>query len=77
MRVTGTTGNGNPSPSSFAGSPEGTNVTLNVGDYTVTEGFEDSASSPLKVVRTSVQTAAAASKRPVKAGSATSQTSLW
>ena len=51
MRVTGTTGNGNPSPSSFAGSEEGTTVTLNLGDYNVSEEFEDSASSPLKVVR--------------------------
>ena len=51
MRVNGTTGNGNPSPASFAGSGEGTNVTLNLGEYNVTEGFEDSASSPLKVVK--------------------------
>ena len=51
MRVTGAPGNGNPSPSSFAGSEEGTNVTLNVGGYNVTEDFEDSASSPLKVVK--------------------------
>ena len=51
MRVTGTTGNGNPNPATFAGSPDGTNVTLNVGDYNVTEDFEDSASSPLKVVK--------------------------
>ncbi len=51
IRVTGVPGNGNPSPSSFAGSEEGTTVTLNVGEYNVTEDFEDSASSPLKVVR--------------------------
>ena len=38
-------------PASFAGSEEGTTVTLNVGDYNVTEDFEDNASSPLKVVR--------------------------
>jgi DNA-binding beta-propeller fold protein YncE len=51
MHVTGTPGNGNPSPASFAGSGEGTTVTLNLGDYNVSEDFEDSASSPLKVVR--------------------------
>jgi len=51
MRVTGTPGNGNPRPSSFAGSEGGTTVTLNFGDYNVTEDFEDNASSPLKVVR--------------------------
>ena len=51
MRVTGTPGNGNPSPGSFAGSEEGTTVTLNLGDYNVTEDFEDNASSPLKVVK--------------------------
>ena len=51
MRVTGTPGNGNPSPASFAGSEGGTTVTLNVGDYNVSEEFEDSASSPLKVVK--------------------------
>jgi hypothetical protein len=51
MRVTGTQGNGNPSPGTFAGSEEGTTVTLNLGSYNVTEDFEDSASSPLKVVR--------------------------
>ena len=51
MRVTGTQGNGNPSPSSFAGSEEGTTVTLNLGEYNVTEDFEDSTSSPLKVVK--------------------------
>ena len=51
MRVTGTPGNGNPNPATFAGSELGTNVTLNVGDFNVTEDFEDSASSPLKVVR--------------------------
>ena len=60
MRVTGTPGNGNPSPASFAGSEEGTTVTLNLGDYNVTEDFEDSASSPLKVVRNFSATAAAA-----------------
>ena len=49
--VTGTTGNGNPRPSSFAGSEGGTTVTLNVGDYNVTEDFEDNGSSPLKVVK--------------------------
>ena len=32
MRVTETQGNGNPSPVSFAGSEEGTNVTLNRGE---------------------------------------------
>ena len=51
MRVTGTPGNGNPSPDSFAGSEQGTTVTLNLGRYNVTEDFQDSASSPLKVVR--------------------------
>ena len=51
IRVTGTPGNGNPSPASLAGSEGGTTVTLNLGDYNVTEDFQDSASSPLKVVR--------------------------
>jgi hypothetical protein len=37
MRVIGTPSNGNPSPNSFAGSADGTTVTLNVGDYNVTE----------------------------------------
>ena len=41
MRVTGTPGNGNPSPDSFAGSDQGTTVTLNLGRYNVTEDFQD------------------------------------
>ena len=51
MLVTGTPGNGNPHPASFAGSEESTAVTLNPGEYNVTEDFQDNASSPLKVVR--------------------------
>jgi sugar lactone lactonase YvrE len=51
MRVTGAPGDGNPFPSSFTGSEGGTSVTLNVGAYNVLEEFQDSASSPLKVVK--------------------------
>jgi len=51
MHVTGAPGNGNPGPSSFAGSEVGTTVMLNVGSYNVTEDFQDNVSSPLKVVR--------------------------
>ena len=36
MHVTGTPGNGNPSPGPFAGSEGGTTVTLNLGSYNVT-----------------------------------------
>ena len=51
MHVTGTSGNGNPNPSSFAGSADGTTVTLNVGRYDVSETFQANASAPLKVVQ--------------------------
>ena len=76
MRVTGTQGNGNPSPGTFAGSVDGTTVTLNLGGYNVTEDFEDSASSPLKVVRNFSAGCSGSIEQPVKAGNAMSQTSL-
>jgi len=51
MRINGNTGNGNPSRASFVGSTGGITITLNFGDYIVTDDVQANASSPLEVVK--------------------------